>query len=36
LPAAFIAITLNLLLPEDIDADQTEEIAGGMAGHRAE
>jgi NCS2 family nucleobase:cation symporter-2 len=36
LPAAFIAITLNLLLPEDIDADQTEEIAGGMAGHGAE
>jgi xanthine permease len=36
LPAAFIAITLNLLLPEDIEADQTEEIAGGMAGHRAE
>lgn len=36
LPAAFIAITLNLLLPEDIDAVQTEEIAGGMAGHRGE
>jgi hypothetical protein len=33
LPAAFIAIFLNLLLPEDIDDDQTEEIAGGLAGH---
>lgn len=32
LPAAFIAITLNLALPEDIDAEQTEEMSGGMSG----
>ena len=34
LPAAFIAITLNLLLPEEIVQEQTEEISGGMAGHK--
>jgi xanthine permease len=33
LPAAFIAIILNLVLPEDIDEEQTEELSGGMAGH---
>ena len=32
LPAAFIAITLNLLLPEDIGDDQTNLIAGGLSG----
>ena len=36
LPAAFLAIVLNLVLPDDIDEDQTEEISGGMAGHRAD
>ncbi|MEO4043531.1 nucleobase:cation symporter-2 family protein [Hoeflea sp. CAU 1731] len=34
LPAAFIAIVLNLLLPEDLDEEQTDEIAGGHAGHK--
>lgn len=34
LPAAFLAIILNLLLPDDIDNVQTEEISGGMAGHK--
>jgi len=33
LPAAFLAIFLNLLLPEDVTEDQTEEISGGLAGH---
>lgn len=33
LPAAFIAIFLNLILPQDIGDDQTEEVSGGMAGH---
>ncbi|SMY07029.1 nucleobase:cation symporter-2 family protein [Flavimaricola marinus] len=31
LPAAVIAIVLNLALPEELEEDQTEEIAGGMA-----
>ncbi|WP_417670251.1 uracil-xanthine permease family protein [Roseibium sp.] len=34
LPAAFLAIVLNLILPEDITDEQTDEIAGGMAGQR--
>jgi len=34
LPAAFLAILLNLVLPEEIGDDQTEEIAGGLAGHK--
>ncbi|MEP2782222.1 MAG: nucleobase:cation symporter-2 family protein [Pseudoruegeria sp.] len=32
LPAALIAIVLNLVLPTPIDETQTEEISGGMAG----
>ncbi|MGI9480721.1 MAG: uracil-xanthine permease family protein [Hyphomicrobiales bacterium] len=36
LPAAFIAIVLNLILPEELGEDQTEEIAGGHAGHKDE
>jgi len=31
LPAAFIAINLNLVLPEELGGDQTEEISGGHA-----
>jgi NCS2 family nucleobase:cation symporter-2 len=31
LPAALIAIILNLVLPEELDEDQTEEISGGHA-----
>ena len=33
LPAALIAIVLNLILPEDLAAEATEEVSGGMAGH---
>ncbi len=33
LPAAFIAIVLNLVLPEELSDEQTEEVSGGMAGH---
>jgi len=33
LPAAFIAIVLNLVLPEDLAAEATEEVAGGLSGH---
>jgi xanthine permease len=33
LPAAFIALTLNLLLPAELAAEATEEVAGGLAGH---
>ncbi len=33
LPAALIAIVLNLLLPEDLADEATEEVSGGMAGH---
>jgi len=35
LPAAFIAIVLNLVLPEQLSGEATEEISGGMAGHEA-
>ena len=34
LPAALIAIVLNLVLPEELSGESTEEISGGMAGHR--
>lgn len=34
LPAAFIAIVLNLLLPEELAAEATEEVSGGLAGHK--
>jgi xanthine permease len=33
LPAAFIAIALNLLLPDELAAEATEEVSGGWAGH---
>jgi len=33
LPAALIAILLNLILPEELAAEATEEVSGGMAGH---
>ncbi|MDU8910123.1 nucleobase:cation symporter-2 family protein [Aestuariicoccus sp. MJ-SS9] len=33
LPAAFIAIVLNLVLPEELAAEATEEVTGGLAGH---
>ena len=33
LPAALIAIVLNLILPEELAAEATEEISGGLAGH---
>ncbi|NNF80213.1 MAG: purine permease, partial [Rhizobiales bacterium] len=33
LPAAFIAIFLNLALPDELADEQVEEIAGGLAGH---
>jgi len=33
LPAALIAIVLNLILPEHLAAEATEEVSGGMAGH---
>ncbi|MFP1643266.1 uracil-xanthine permease family protein [Pontitalea aquivivens] len=32
LPAAMIAIVLNLLLPEELSDEATEEVSGGMAG----
>lgn len=33
LPAAFIAIVLNLILPEELAEEATEEVSGGMHGH---
>jgi NCS2 family nucleobase:cation symporter-2 len=33
LPAALIAIVLNLILPEDLSDEATEEVSGGHAGH---
>ncbi|WP_299850240.1 nucleobase:cation symporter-2 family protein [uncultured Roseovarius sp.] len=33
LPAAFVAIALNLILPEELAGESTEEVSGGMAGH---
>ncbi|MDQ2089851.1 uracil-xanthine permease family protein [Marimonas arenosa] len=35
LPAALIAIVLNLVLPEHLAEESTEEVSGGMAGHGA-
>ncbi|CUH39392.1 Xanthine permease XanP [Jannaschia seosinensis] len=32
LPAAFLAIVLNLVLPKDLPAETTDEVAGGMSG----
>jgi NCS2 family nucleobase:cation symporter-2 len=34
LPAAFLAIFLNLVLPEELADEQTEEVSGGHAGHK--
>jgi NCS2 family nucleobase:cation symporter-2 len=36
LPAAFLAIILNLILPDHLPDEATEEISGGMAGHHAD
>jgi NCS2 family nucleobase:cation symporter-2 len=33
LPAALIAIVLNLILPEQLSDEATEEVSGGLAGH---
>ncbi|AUH34943.1 uracil-xanthine permease family protein [Paracoccus tegillarcae] len=33
LPAALIAIVLNLLLPDELADESTEEVSGGMQGH---
>lgn len=33
LPAAFLAVILNLVLPDDLPGEATEEVSGGMAGH---
>jgi NCS2 family nucleobase:cation symporter-2 len=33
LPAAFIAIVLNLVLPEELTDDSTEEVSGGLSGN---
>jgi NCS2 family nucleobase:cation symporter-2 len=33
LPAALIAIVLNLVLPQELSGESTEEVAGGLAGH---
>ena len=33
LPAALIAIVLNLILPEELPGEATEEVSGGMSGH---
>jgi len=33
LPAAVIAIVLNLILPHDLPDEATEEVSGGLAGH---
>ena len=35
LPAALIAIVLNLVLPEELAAEATDEVSGGHAGHGA-
>ena len=32
LPAALIAIVLNLLLPQDLSGEATEEVSGGLSG----
>ncbi|KIC14034.1 nucleobase:cation symporter-2 family protein [Leisingera sp. ANG-DT] len=33
LPAALIAIVLNLVLPQELAGEATEEVSGGMSGH---
>ena len=32
LPAAFLAIILNLVLPQELSEESTEELSGGMKG----
>jgi xanthine/uracil permease len=32
LPAAIIAIVLNLILPEELTGEATDEVSGGMSG----
>ena len=34
LPAAMIAIVLNLVLPEELSGEATEEVSGGMSGKK--
>jgi NCS2 family nucleobase:cation symporter-2 len=34
LPAALISIVLNLILPEELAGEATEEVSGGMSGRR--
>jgi len=34
LPAAFLAIILNLILPHELADEMTEEMSGGLAGHK--
>jgi len=34
LPAAFLAIALNLILPQELSDESTEEISSGMSGHK--
>ncbi len=34
LPAAALAIVLNLVLPEELPEESTEEISGGLSGHK--
>lgn len=36
LPAALLAIVLNLVLPEELADEMTEEISGGLAGHKSD
>jgi len=36
LPAALIAIVLNLVLPEELADEATKEVSGGLAGHGTE
>lgn len=35
LPAALIAVVLNLILPQELSSEATEEVSGGLAGHGA-
>ncbi|WP_299082499.1 nucleobase:cation symporter-2 family protein [uncultured Ruegeria sp.] len=35
LPAALIAIVLNLILPDELSDEATEEVSGGLSGHGA-
>ncbi|WP_147127774.1 uracil-xanthine permease family protein [Shimia ponticola] len=33
LPAALLAVVLNLILPQELSSEATEEVSGGLAGH---